>query len=215
MLQTTERLSEFILRPIEERTAHLDPRFEFDPEALTTKLDGVPSDECWTNQGRPKWDQFLPSHVQDDVKNKRKAKITRIHVCQCDSTNGWCQNPTHSFIGTPSENSRMVVTAGNHNWSGGGFSPYKNPEQPSEIRRMTAEEAARKGWIHNRSGKTEPDERTSCSVCGLVGGKGQIKRWHDENCAERVGSERWFAEQLKEWNPSWKRRKDPRRWRHI
>ena len=82
------KLSEYVLKTREERTAHID---------LTT--------ECVTGK---KWHkstflEFLG--IEDDIPNWKLAHVERCHLCQCHSRNGNCVNPKHVYIGTSKENS--------------------------------------------------------------------------------------------------------------
>ena len=43
--------------------------------------------------------------VEDDVPNWVSGKVCLAHLCDHDSTNGWCMNPQHLYVGTYSENS--------------------------------------------------------------------------------------------------------------
>jgi ribosomal protein S27AE len=191
---------------------------------MTTNVEGVPIDECWLEQrGIPTWEQYLPAHIEDDVSNKVASKISRCHVCQCDSLRGWCRNPSHSFLGTHTENNRMITAAGNHNWSD-GRGVYRNPENPDECLRLTAEEAEIRGWVAANSGRglyRNPDkpeecrwltkeeaekmgwvhasvglerEKLSCPHCGNAISANMFSRWHGDKCVKREGSERWLRE---------------------
>lgn len=86
------KLSEYILKPREERIAHIDK--------LTDCILGN------TNaRNRAKKALLEKLSLEDDVGNWKIGKIELCHLCPCGSNNGWCENPEHLYIGTKSENS--------------------------------------------------------------------------------------------------------------
>ena len=86
-LSCVTKLSEWILRPREERTAHID---------LTTPCE---LGKAWRKS------TFLDFHnLEDDVPHWKKARVERCHLCENHSTNGNCTNPLHVYIGTVREN---------------------------------------------------------------------------------------------------------------
>ncbi len=100
------KLSEYILRPQDERMAHID---------LATPCDL----SCKSHEARRKVDQW--HGLENDIANWKEARIQCCHLCKHHSRNGWCANPLHVYIGTTSENhldmeqevrSRMAAAAG-------------------------------------------------------------------------------------------------------
>ena len=83
------KLSDWILRSREERTAHID---------LTTPCDTSMS------QKPGKEHFFSVFGFVNDIDNWKKAKVEFCHLCECHSRNGWCVNPMHLYIGTTQEN---------------------------------------------------------------------------------------------------------------
>jgi len=82
------KLSEWILRPREERIAHID---------LSTPCElGGPT--------RSKHVLINYHSLEDDVDNWCKARIHRCHLCECGRRKGSCSNPQHFYFGTASEN---------------------------------------------------------------------------------------------------------------
>ena len=43
--------------------------------------------------------------VDDNCPNWQTAKVYICHLCPHDSTKGYCENPLHTYFGTPAENS--------------------------------------------------------------------------------------------------------------
>jgi len=82
------KLSEWILRSREERTAHIDlsTPCEFDAPVRNKHI--------------------LLNHlsIDDDCPNWTEAKIHRCHLCSCGRRKGGCVNPKHFYFGTASEN---------------------------------------------------------------------------------------------------------------
>lgn len=80
-------LSDYILKTREERTAHIDLSTPCDPRGSVPKSKTVEFHE-----------------LIDDCPNWVEAKVSRNHLCEHGSTNGWCSNPLHYYIGTAQEN---------------------------------------------------------------------------------------------------------------
>lgn len=128
------KLSEYILLPTEKRVEHID---------LST--------ECLCGP-RPNKRLILKYlGVENDISNWNAAGINRVHVCQNDSTNGWCRNPQHYFLGTVSENQKNFAPGGVGYTTGKGV--YVNPET-SEKQSMTRVEAQTLGWVGHATGKS-------------------------------------------------------------
>lgn len=83
------KLSDYILKSREERTAHID---------LTT--------ECVLGGDGHRKKHILLDYLQltNDVDNWTRARIHRCHMCEHGRRNGWCVNPQHFYFGTASEN---------------------------------------------------------------------------------------------------------------
>lgn len=84
------KLSEYILLSKEERMSHID---------LSSPCVLNP-----TNRNPDKCGILGFLAVEDDMGNWKKGHVERCHCCDHHSTNGWCINPRHMYIGTPSEN---------------------------------------------------------------------------------------------------------------
>lgn len=74
--------------------------------------------------------------------------MRRCHSCNHDSKNGWCRNPRHYYLGTPTENSY----ASDGSVFNKGFAAFKNPET-GEYVRMEVEKAKALGWEHSAKGQ--------------------------------------------------------------
>ena len=92
-MKTTD-LQSYLQKPLEERQAHLNLSSPCD---LPKKTHG--SCKRWA---RDKISNLLG--VSFETQNEVKACI--CHRCDHNSSNGWCLNPLHFYIGTFSENSR-------------------------------------------------------------------------------------------------------------
>lgn len=77
----------------------------------------------------------------------------------------------------------------------GGNGVYRNPST-GDVKRMPRKEAEERGWASVNAGKGH--EVVTCPHCGEAGGKGNMKRYHFDNCIEHEGSWRWFKAQMKE-----------------
>lgn len=89
------KVSEHLLLPRGERTDHCD---------LTTPclVDGSVSSSTRQRRGRKVLLDKLG--LEDDIENWAKAGINLCHVCDQHSSNGWCTNPDHLYVGTALEN---------------------------------------------------------------------------------------------------------------
>ena len=85
-----ERIEEYILRPKEERQAHL-------------KLD----EPCIERGGQSMYLKGLLAHMRDTTIPSGK----KIHVCHA-CHNAGCSNPDHLYWGTPSENRYDAIDSG-------------------------------------------------------------------------------------------------------
>lgn len=86
------KLSEYVLKTREERTAHID---------LTTEC------ELGTLYGRSRGGNdklYGLIGVEDDIENWTSERIHICHLCDCGRRKGECGNPYHIYIGTASEN---------------------------------------------------------------------------------------------------------------
>lgn len=88
------KLSEYILLPRSERTAHID---------LSTPC------ECNKRKGKQEnsglFKKLCGKHgIINDIAHRRMANIDVCHLCPQKH----CQNPSHAYIGTSSENYRDV-----------------------------------------------------------------------------------------------------------
>ena len=83
------KLSDYILKSREERTAHIDLTTECEPCGSGARKKHILLD-------------FL--QLTNDVENWTTARIHRCHLCEHGRRNGWCINPRHFYFGTASEN---------------------------------------------------------------------------------------------------------------
>lgn len=84
------KLTEYLSLSRNVRTSHID----LNTPCVVTKRVSVP--------GKQPLLDFL--NIENDVNNWREKGVQRCHLCKCDSTKGWCENPKHLYIGTVSEN---------------------------------------------------------------------------------------------------------------
>lgn len=87
-------LSEYILKPRNERIAHAD--------LATPCMLGEEHRSIRARRARKALLALLG--VTDDIANWKGRRINMCHLCQHDSKKGWCENPEHIYIGTMREN---------------------------------------------------------------------------------------------------------------
>ncbi len=94
--QTYLKLTEYLQKSRDERTVHVD---------LSTPcvLDEKVGSTTQSKRGREALLKRLG--VEDDVVDWRSERVCCAHLCEHDSQRGWCTNPLHLYLGTPSENS--------------------------------------------------------------------------------------------------------------
>lgn len=128
------KLSDYILLSREERTAHID---------LSTPCD-VRSHRC-----KERKEVILELlGVEDDVSNWFVGGVRNCHLCECDSTNGYCLNPLHFYVGTQKDNTRDIPLERLRR--GGALGGATNRKNGTGIFAMSAEEwsaAGRKGGL--------------------------------------------------------------------
>lgn len=88
-------LTKYLQKSREERTAHVN---------LSTScvLDETVARTTQGRRGRKALLKLLG--LENDVPDWKTGRVQCCHVCKHDSQNGWCSNPLHLYVGTPSEN---------------------------------------------------------------------------------------------------------------
>lgn len=132
------KLTEYILQPRSVRIAHIDLSTPCDPQGRKAQ-----------NNKRAVLD-FLG--VVNDLPNWKTGGVERCHLCDCDSSNGWCANPLHVYIGTASENTLDFNRSNPSHPRANGSAPYYDPTT-GECRLMSREEAESLGWVGVNAGK--------------------------------------------------------------
>lgn len=95
------KLSDWLRLPIEQREAHIDLTTPCELR-VTQPYHGFPGGQ----EMRPHKSEQLAFHgLEDDVPSWR-GKVHRCHLCDHGHRNGFCSNPRHIRLGTPSENER-------------------------------------------------------------------------------------------------------------
>lgn len=183
MINQLELLSDYILRPREERTAHID---------LGSSCRHSRRSPSGT-YNRPAKDDILKYlGIEDDIGAWQKAGICRSHLCPSDSHNGWCRNPQHYYLATWSENVKTDAPGGVGCTA--GKARYKNPET-GETAVLTREEAEEGDWVGANKGKTtfrDPEsgeyhlltreEAAERGLVGLMAGVGVYRNPENGEC---------------------------------